>query len=60
VEYPYPDIVGIDFWGRIVLRFGNLWGNFFTQYPPRLEAKADDPFLNVIGKDDELLAHRVH
>jgi len=43
---------GVEFVGRVVLGW-SCEANFFTQYP-QIGAKADDPFLNVIGRDDEL------
>ena len=43
---------GDEFVGRIVLGW-SCESNFYTDYP-KIGAKVDDPFLNIIGRDDEL------
>jgi len=43
---------GDEFLGRVVLGW-SCEANFFTNYP-QIGAKKDTPFLNIIGRDDEL------
>jgi pimeloyl-ACP methyl ester carboxylesterase len=43
---------GVEFLGRVVLGW-SCEANFFTNYP-QIGAQLDDPFLNIIGRDDEL------
>ncbi len=49
---------GVEFLGRVVLGW-SCEANFFTEYP-QIGARADVPFLNIIGKDDELFGERSH
>jgi len=43
---------GVEFIGRVVLGW-SCEANFLTDYP-QIGAKPDEPFLNIIGRDDEL------